>query len=135
MNPIEFVRKVPNTINGLFLASLVFLVAKLLYFNHVNEYFSNAHDIGVLFESIFTSIIASYAFCLIVVHRVDIRNKSLTNPIVKKWAGCVAGDGISLITEIFKSNNLTMENLTKENLKNSLFHLTPNNPSSNAGEY
>lgn len=139
-----FIKKIPLKLNILFSLSIIIMTAKIFYFNQFPEIFDGAHETGIMFEGVLTSIIASYIFYLIVVHTKEVKDKKKIDPYVLSWSRIVFQDCNTLVNEITKKQ-ISLENITWDKLIDSMddiffkdeapLILTPDNEHANWVQY
>ena len=124
----RFFRTIPKTLNLLALASFVSLLLKVFVFNHIPEPFHGSFELGIVFEGLLASILASYVFYLIVVHLKEVRDQTIISPHITQWAKRVVGDCMSQLSEFTKASQISLElaTLDKEAVKAALSKVDPN---------
>jgi len=122
-----FFRTIPKTLHWLALLSLILLLAKVFYFNHIPEPFRGCYELGIVFEGLLASVFASYAFYLIVVHTKETRDKTIIYPHITKWARCVVGDCMLQLTEFEKASGVALDiaTFTKDAVADALKRIDP----------
>ena len=108
-------------------ASLALLVLKILVLNAQPAPLSAVHDLGLLTEAVLASVVASYAFYLVVVHLPDTRDRAVTRPYVAKHSARVVAvchqqlAGFSHASGI----SLSLATLTQEVVESAFKKLAP----------
>ncbi|MCL6351628.1 hypothetical protein [Pectobacterium polaris] len=94
--------------------SILTLVVKIFVFNNIREIFPNAYELGLVFESILSSIFASYIFHLIVVHGRELKEKNNVYPGLLKIAMKIMKNVSSIIEDMAKFKGLNVSISSKE---------------------
>lgn len=87
-----FWKTIPRAVNLAALISTILLLVKLFIFNKIPEPVGGLHELGLVFEAVLASVLASYVFYLIVVHFKEVREKKTIYPFVTRWANLVVKD-------------------------------------------
>lgn len=87
-----FWRTIPRAVNLAAFISMLLLLLKLFIFNKIPQPIDGFHEIGLVFEAVLASVLASYVFYLIVVHFKEVREKKTIYPFVTRWANLVVQD-------------------------------------------
>ena len=112
--------------NALALGSIILLVVKIFIFNRISEFFSGAYELGVLSDAIFTSVVASYIFYILVVHLKEQSDREKVRPYIAKHAKRIVGDCDALLTEISKASGSSVAlSSTNESLAIALKKIKP----------
>ncbi|ODB35618.1 hypothetical protein BB427_03180 [Pseudoalteromonas sp. BMB] len=116
---IDFILSAPAPLNWLALISIISIVIKPLLFDKIPELFNGAKELGIILEAVLASVIASYIFYLIVVHKKQCDDNQLILPLVNKWARSLVSDCKGLLNAIAKESDteLAFEKLDESQLK------------------
>lgn len=127
MRIIKTIKSASPKANILALASLLALVLKIVFLNQIPEAFPKAHDLGIIMESILSSIFASYIFYLIVVHLKEQQDRESVNPYISKHCNRIIEHCKSQISAIssHSSTTLAFATLTKQDLLHAMTLITP----------
>lgn len=123
-----FWKTIPKTVNAVAVISAILLLVKLFIFNQISEPFNGLYELGLIFEAVLASVLASYVFYLIVVHLKEVRDKRTIYTFVTRWANLVVRDcqaqisGFSTVDPI----NLYFQTLEKQDIEAAFAQLTPN---------
>jgi len=99
-----FLSKAPFWVNAFALISTILLLLKVIFLNQVPAPVTWFVEVGVIIEAILSSVIASYFFYLIVVHKQRLDEKSSIDPIVFNLLKTVVGNVEKSITELSKAS-------------------------------
>ena len=115
MHLYRLVKTAQPEANALAAISSVALLLKVLLLNRIPEAFQGAYEIGVLFEAVLGSVVASYVFYVLVVHLKERRDKAVLYPFIEKHASRIIGECCSQLTEISKKAQtpVTLDDLSK----------------------
>ncbi len=124
---MKFILSAPRLLNFTALVSTTLLIIKILYLNNIPEFFNGAEDLGVIFEAILTSIIASYFFYIIVVHLKEFNDKRIIYPLILTWSRIMVGTCTSQLNEISKKTefSLNLDGITEEVVKSAFRKINP----------
>jgi hypothetical protein len=112
--------------NLLALGSIILLIAKIFVFNRIPEIVLGAHELGILFDAILTSVVASYIFYLLVVHLKEQSDKGTVRPYIAKHAKRIVGDCEALLSELSKKSGTQVELITtKDKIESALKKIAP----------
>ena len=92
MRRFAFMKSVPLVANGLAALSLFLLVVKALFLNRIPSFFAGAYELGLLVDSILTSVVASYVFYVLVVHFPQAQDRARVRPYLTKHIAYVLSD-------------------------------------------
>ncbi len=101
-------RTVRPEANWLFLISLALLIFKLFVLNQYTEIFNGAYELGLIFEAILVSVLASYIFYFFVVHIKEYSDRLHTKPYIQKHALLPVGDCVRQLFEFARIVNTPM---------------------------
>ena len=120
-------KTIPRSINGLALVSIIVLLFKVFWLNHVVEPFEGMNQLGLVVEGLLASVLASYVFFLIVVHFKDTRDKAHIYPHVLRWADHVVGECRSQISAFAKHSGVQadIESITSDDVDQMLQRIDP----------
>ncbi|WP_022958799.1 hypothetical protein [Spongiibacter tropicus] len=123
-----FWRTIPRAVNLAALSSILLLLVKLFIFNKISEPVDGFHELGLVFEAVLASVLASYVFYLIVVHFNEVREKETIYPFVTRWANLVVRDCKTQIAGFSKVDpiKLDFQTLVKQNIEDVFARLEPN---------
>lgn len=96
------------TANFLAALALILLTVKVLIFNNISGLFPQAYQIGLIFEAILTSIIASYIFYIIVVHTKEVSDKQTLQPYITRHTRSIVESCELLLDEISSNSNIKL---------------------------
>ena len=96
--------------------------------------FNGAYELGVIFEGVLGSVLASYIFYLIVVHLKEVNDKKVVYPHIIKWAELIVGNCKSQLSDFGKESKIDLPflSLTQEQVDQAFKQI---NPKSNAPLY
>jgi hypothetical protein len=122
-----FIRTIPPTLHWLASGAIVLLLVKVFLLNAVPEPVPGLSQLGLVFEGVLASILASYAFYLIVVHFKEARDRAVIYPHILRWACGVVGDCQSQLTELSKhtGHQTTLRDLTTNDVELMLRKVDP----------
>jgi len=95
--------------NILLTLATVLLFAKTLLLNRYPAPDQSIYELGILFEAILASVIASYVFYLLVVHLKEHSDKQTVAPYVVKHTSRVVAECISQLYEIGKKSDVDID--------------------------
>lgn len=123
-----FWKTIPRAINLAALISAILLLMKLFIFNKMPEPVGGLHKLGLIFEAVLASVLASYVFYLIVVHLKEVREKKTIYPYVTRWANFVVKDCKMQIAGFSggEPTKLDFQTLTKHDIEAVFARLAPN---------
>ncbi|MCG7198704.1 hypothetical protein MD273_03090 [Marinobacter pelagius] len=123
-----FWRTIPGAVNLAALSSMLLLLVKLFIFNQISEPVDGFHELGLVFEAVLTSVLASYVFYLIVVHFKEVREKKAIYPFVTRWSNLVVRDCRVQIAGFSKVDptKLDFQTLEKQDIEAVFARLEPN---------
>lgn len=123
-----FWRTIPRAVNLAAFISILLLLLKLFIFNKIPEPVDGFHEIGLAFEAVLASVLASYVFYLIVVHFKEVREKKTIYPFVTRWANLVVQDCKTQIAGFSKADpaKLDFQTLEKQDIEAVFARLEPN---------
>lgn len=119
MNKSLFVRTIPPALNWLASGAVLVLLAKVFLFNQIPEPLPSFSQLGLVFEGVLASVLASYVFYLIVVHFKETRDRAVIYPHVLRWARSVVGDCQSQLSEFSKhtGRSTALSTLSKQDVE------------------
>ncbi|WP_440056716.1 hypothetical protein ACSLBF_17700 (plasmid) [Pseudoalteromonas sp. T1lg65] len=119
---IDFILSAPASLNWLAFISVVSLVIKAMLFDKMTELFDGAKELGIILEAVLASVIASYIFYLIVVHKKQRDDNRLILPLVNKWARLLVADCKGLLHAITKESGteLSFDEIDESQLQTAL---------------
>jgi hypothetical protein len=122
-----YIRTIPKTINWLALTSLCLLLLKVFVLNQIAEPFRGVHELGLVFEGVLASVLASYVFYLIVVHLKQTQDRRVIDPHVTRWAQLIVGDCKSQLADFEKGSGVKMglETLTEQQVAEAFKKIAP----------
>jgi hypothetical protein len=105
----------------------VVLLVKVFVLNRVPEKIPGAADLGIAFEGVLASILASYAFYLIVVHGKERRDKAAVSPHISKWARRIVGGCRNQLGAFSNATDIPLDlsALTKQNVETVFSKVSP----------
>lgn len=92
MRRFGFMRSIPLVANALAAVSLLLLIVKALLLNRISSLFVGAYELGLLVDSILTSVVASYVFYVLIVHFPQAEDRARVRPYLTKHIGYVLSD-------------------------------------------
>ncbi len=95
--------------NVLVLIATAFLLVKILILNKIPAVFPGAYEIGLWVDSILASIIASYAFYIVVVHIKERSDKKLLQPYIHRHAGAIVGQCAAQIKAFSEASSVEFD--------------------------
>lgn len=109
------------------IAVLITILLKSLLLNRIHEIFPGAYNIGVVVDGLLVSLVASYAFYLVVVHYKLISDQLLIFPKVEQWAKEIIRDCNSQLRDMSTESNITLEleSLERENVRSAFKKIHP----------
>lgn len=108
-----YFKTIPKGLNIILLISVLIMFLKIFLLNRISQPIQGMHELGLVFEGILASIIASYIFYLIIIHFKDISDKAIVYPHITKWAKQITADCKS---ELVAFSNKTFVDLPFEQL-------------------
>lgn len=122
-----FVRTIPPALNWLASGTTALLLLKIFLLNQIAEPLPGLMSLGVVFEGVLASVLASYVFYLIVVHFKELRDKAVIYPHVLKWAQGVVGECKSQLTEFSKhtGHKAEIQSVTKQDIESIFQKIDP----------
>jgi hypothetical protein len=126
MHFAKLIKTASSEANFLAFGSIILLIAKIFIFNRIPEIVPGAYALGVLFDAILTSVIASYVFYLLVVHLKEQSDKETVRPYIAKHAKRIVGDCEALLSELSKTSGTPLELIsTKDKIESALKKIPP----------
>lgn len=124
---IQVFRTASKEANLLVVFATTLLLIKILILNKFPAIFSGAYEIGVWVDSILASIIASYAFYIVVVHIKERSDKMLLQPYVHKHAEAVVSQCVEQIKAFSKATSVDFDlnSVTEEKVNEAFQKLNP----------
>lgn len=103
------------------------LLIKVFLLNQIPEPFLGLSQLGLVFEGILASVLASYVFYLIVVHFKETRDKAVIYPYVLRWAHRVVGDCQRQLDAFSKhtGHQTTLLSLTEQDIETMFQKIDP----------
>lgn len=114
-----FVRTIPSALNWLALAATTVLLVKIFWLNTIPELLPGLSQLGLIFEGVLASVLASYFFYLIVVHYKETKDRKVIYPSILKWARSIVGACEGQLSEFSKHTNhiTTLSSLSKQDIE------------------
>lgn len=114
-----FLRTIPTALNWLATATAATLLLKIFLLNQIAEPIPGFMQLGLVFDGILASVLASYVFYLIVVHFKEMRDSAVIYPHVLKWAQGVVGECKSQLAEFSKhtGHHTDIQSATKQDIE------------------
>ncbi|PJK32914.1 hypothetical protein CWC49_06245 [Pseudomonas sp. S09F 262] len=127
----EVFRTASTEANALAISATFLLLIKILLLNKIPAIFSGAYEIGLWVDSILASIIASYAFYIVVVHIKERSDKMLVQPYIQKHAGAIVSACTAQITAFSDaaSVHMSFNQITEAQVEEAFKKLKPYGPS------
>ncbi|MEX5748779.1 hypothetical protein [Massilia sp. X63] len=127
----NLIRTASPTANILAFASLLLLVVKIFGLNRIPSTIDGIYEIGVIFEAILASVIASYVFYLIVVHIQEQSDRDALQPYVEMRTQRIVGDCVAQLREISAAAQvpLDLNTLSLSDVEAAFSRLAPQAPS------
>jgi hypothetical protein len=124
-----YLKTIPKTINWLALLSTVLLLVKIIVLNRIVEPIRFLYEVGIVFEGVLASVLASCVFYLIVVHLKETMDKHIIYSIVTPWASKVIQDCKLQLVEFTRETGIEMifEKLTQANIDEAFKKINPEN--------
>jgi hypothetical protein len=89
--------------------SLALLMLKILFLNRLSSVFPGAYDLGMLLEAVLGSVVASYAFFVVVVHFRAEAERAQVLPYVAKHVGRVIEQCKFQLNAISSATSVTLD--------------------------
>lgn len=127
MQLLRFFRTASHGANFLFVAATIVLLIKILLLNLYPTYIYGVYELGMMFEAILASIIASYIFYLLVVHLKEQSDKDTLQPYIGKYSRNVVSDCVRLLCAISEASrtHLDLSRSSEIDLRNALSKIPP----------
>ena len=127
MNTRVFLRTIPRALNWLAFVAVLLLLTKVFWLNSFAEPIRGMHQLGLVLEGVLASVLASYAFYLIVVHFKETRDRAVIYPHVLLWARGVVGDCQSQLAEFMKHTDYqtTLQTLQQQDIEGMFKKIDP----------
>ena len=111
--------------------ALTVMLFKVLVLNRIPEPFLSASELGVVFEGVLASIIASYIFYLFVIHLQEAQDRATLRPYIDKHARSVYGSCQATLHDISTAvgASLDLDTVTEADIQSAFSQMAP---SSNA---
>lgn len=124
---INLITTTPAFLNLLSSLTVLTLLTKLFVFNNINEPFKGLNELGIVFEGLMASILASHIFYLVVVHLKEQNDKKTIYPHIIQWSRRVVADCISQLKEFEKTTGvkLDFESLKEADLNSAMSKIHP----------
>lgn len=124
---LEVFRTASREANSLVIFATTLLLLKILLFNKIPAAFSGAYEIGLWVDSILASIIASYAFYIVVVHIKERSDKNLLQPYIQRHAGAIVGQCAEQVKAFSKATavDMNLSNITEDRINDAFKKLHP----------
>lgn len=128
-------------------AAFAALTFKILVLNRWGVLVPSIYDLGLVFEAVLASVVASYVFYLVVVHLKETNDQLIVAPYIDRHSLRVVGDCESQLNEIAKTSKvaLSLATITSDTLLQAFSSippyssapliLTPNNTYANWFQY
>jgi hypothetical protein len=128
MNNRLFLRTIPSALNWLASATTTTLLLKIFLLNQIAEPIPGLMQLGLVFEGLLASVLASYAFYLIVVHLKEMRDRAVIYPHVLKWTQAVVGECKSQLAEFSNrtGQHTDIQSATKQDIESMFQKIDPN---------
>lgn len=126
-----FLRSIPSALNWLSSGTVTVLLLKIFLLNQIAEPTPGFMQLGLVFEGILASVLASYFFYLIVVHFKEMRDKAVIYPHVIKWAQGVVRECQIQLAEFSKQtkDHIEIQSMTKQDIESIFQKIDPNSNS------
>lgn len=127
MQFVSLVRTASPTANVLAALALTLLLLKLVVLNRVPATVPVFYDLGMLVEAVLSSVVASYAFYLVVVHVKEVSDRSTVRPYILKHSQRVVAACRQQIMAVSTTSGvpLAFESVTREQLTEAFTKLAP----------
>lgn len=122
-----FLRTIPLALNWLASVTVATLLLKIFLLNQIAEPITGFMQLGLVFDGILASVLASYVFYLIVVHFKEMRSSAVIYPHVLKWAQGVVGECKSQLVEFSKhtGHQTDIQSVTKQDIESMFKKIDP----------
>jgi hypothetical protein len=122
MKYFDFFRTANRAASISFLTSLIALLVKVIFLNPIPASTPQIYDLGLVADSLLTSIVGSYIFYLLVVHLKETEDKKMLAPYLKSKANSLVGKCEMLLKRIGQRSERSLElsNLKLEDLSYAL---------------
>jgi hypothetical protein len=122
MKYFDFFRTANRAASISFLTSLIALLVKVIFLNPIPASTPQIYDLGLVADSLLTSIVGSYIFYLLVVHLKETEDKKMLAPYLKSKANSLVGKCEMLLIRIGQRSERSLElsNLKLEDLSYAL---------------
>jgi len=123
----KYILTIPKPVNWLALAALGLLLLKVLVLNQISEVFHGAHELGTVFEGVLASVLASYAFYIIVVHMKYVQNCSAIYPRVTRWIKLIVNEYKAQLIQFQAASGVELipETLTEQHVAEAFKRIHP----------
>ncbi|MBU2884298.1 hypothetical protein KO507_00810 [Gilvimarinus agarilyticus] len=113
---------VPWPLNTILIICAASLLFKIFFLDTIPEAFFGAYKLGLIFEAITISMIASYIFYFFVVHVREINQKRALCSFLEYWARIMAKNTNGMIIRMLRESGVEGdENTINQNLIDSVF--------------
>ena len=114
----RFIKTIPDPLTILAVVTIIGLFVKILVLNKIPEPVPGLWQLGVVAEGVMGSVLASFAFYLVIVHYKETRDRSVIYPLIIKRADMVVVDCKSQLSDMSKaaSVNVSLESLSKQDI-------------------
>src|SRR6185369_10178709 len=122
-----FIRTIPPTLNWLALISLALLLLKIFVFDKLPEPVRGLSNLGIVFEGLLASVLASYVFYLIIVHLKGFNDRRHVYPFIMKWADRIVGVCRGQLRDVGKAAgmNLQLSSVTHADIETAMKVVNP----------
>ncbi|WP_444959669.1 hypothetical protein [Microbulbifer sp. VVAC002] len=123
-----FLKILPQRITISVVVALVIVILKVIWWNNVSEFFSFGHELGVVFEPLLVSFIASYIFYLFVVHYREVKEQYDFYPYALRFSKIITNTCKVELSHFSSASGveLKFESLKTEDLKRAFGKIDPN---------
>ncbi len=104
-----FICTIPATLNWAATGSLVALILKAFVFDRIAEPFPGLNGLGIVWEGVLVSIVASYIFYVIVVHLKDFNDRKYLYPFISIWTKRVVGICLVQLRDVSKTSGIELD--------------------------
>ena len=106
---LRLIRTASHEANLLAAGAILLLLLKVLWLNNYPAKLPGLYDLGILFEAVLASVVASYVFYLIVVHIKEQSDRDVLRPYVEKHSKRVIGDYMAQLQAISAASGIALD--------------------------
>jgi hypothetical protein len=127
----DFVITIRRDLLALVFAAMALLMIKIFAMDQFPAAFQGAHELGLVVNSILTSIVSSFVFYLLVVHLKEFRERQIVTPYIKGKINRITSTCAAMLNTISRGTGVELElqTVTASDLEAVLAKVDPNAPS------